>query len=59
MCKSVFVYSMGCMCLDMLSDVCIQATVEQEAGLREVKDMVLLILHVLAEPYSECYHIVY
>lgn len=36
----------------MLDYVCIQATVEQEAGLREVKDMVLLILHVLAEPYN-------
>ncbi|XP_056317732.1 epithelial splicing regulatory protein 2 isoform X2 [Danio aesculapii] len=36
----------------MLDYVCIQATAEQEAGLREVKDMVLLILHVLAEPYN-------
>uniref|UniRef100_A0A673M8D5 Epithelial splicing regulatory protein 2-like n=1 Tax=Sinocyclocheilus rhinocerous TaxID=307959 RepID=A0A673M8D5_9TELE len=28
-------------------------SVEQEAGMREVKNMVLLILHLLTEPYSE------
>ncbi len=40
--------------LTLLSDVCIPAAVEQqEAGLREVKNMVLLILHLLVEPYSE------
>ncbi|KTF75052.1 hypothetical protein cypCar_00030598, partial [Cyprinus carpio] len=38
--------------LDLLSDVCIPAAVEQEAGMREVKNMVLLILHLLAEPYN-------
>ncbi|XP_073692714.1 epithelial splicing regulatory protein 2 [Garra rufa] len=36
----------------MLEYVCIPAAVEQEAGLREVKNMVLLILHLLAEPYN-------
>lgn len=39
--------------LTLLSDVCIPAAVEQEAGLSEVKNMVLLILHLLVEPYSE------
>lgn len=39
--------------LTLLSDVCIPAAVEQEAGLREVKNTVLLILHLLVEPYSE------
>lgn len=39
--------------LTLLSDVCIPAAEEQEAGLREVKNMVLLILHLLDEPYSE------
>uniref|UniRef100_A0A8C1HC37 Epithelial splicing regulatory protein 2 n=1 Tax=Cyprinus carpio carpio TaxID=630221 RepID=A0A8C1HC37_CYPCA len=36
----------------MLDYVCIPAAVEQEAGMREVKNMVLLILHLLAEPYN-------
>ncbi|XP_059387601.1 epithelial splicing regulatory protein 2 isoform X1 [Carassius carassius] len=36
----------------MLDYVCIPAAVEQEAGLREVKNMVLLILHLLDEPYN-------
>lgn len=36
-------------------DVCIPPMAEQEeVGIREVKSMVLLSLHVLAEPYSEC-----
>uniref|UniRef100_A0A671MHK2 Epithelial splicing regulatory protein 2 n=1 Tax=Sinocyclocheilus anshuiensis TaxID=1608454 RepID=A0A671MHK2_9TELE len=37
----------------MLDYVCIPAAVEQEAGLREVKNTVLLILHLLVEPYSD------
>ncbi|XP_051562600.1 epithelial splicing regulatory protein 2-like isoform X1 [Myxocyprinus asiaticus] len=36
----------------MLDYVCIPAVVDQEAGLREVNTMVLLILHLLAEPYN-------
>uniref|UniRef100_A0A8C2H7S1 Epithelial splicing regulatory protein 2 n=1 Tax=Cyprinus carpio TaxID=7962 RepID=A0A8C2H7S1_CYPCA len=36
----------------MLDYVCIPAAVEQEAGLREVKNTVLLILHLLVEPYN-------
>ncbi|XP_052457701.1 epithelial splicing regulatory protein 2-like isoform X1 [Carassius gibelio] len=36
----------------MLDYVCVPAAVEQEAGTREVKNMVLLILHLLAEPYN-------
>lgn len=36
----------------MLDYVCIPAAVEQEAGLSEVKNMVLLILHFLVEPYN-------
>jgi len=46
-----------CIChvcaLTLLSDVCIPAVVDQEAGLREVENMVLVMLHLLAEPYSE------
>lgn len=48
-----------CVCaLTPLSDVCIPAVVEQEAGLGEVKNMVLLMLHLLAEPYSESCNVV-
>ncbi|XP_077085004.1 epithelial splicing regulatory protein 2 isoform X1 [Siphateles boraxobius] len=36
----------------MLDYVCIPAVVEQEAGLREVENMVLVMLHLLAEPYN-------
>ncbi|XP_051511282.1 epithelial splicing regulatory protein 2-like isoform X1 [Myxocyprinus asiaticus] len=36
----------------MLDYVCIPAVVDKEAGLSEVKTMVLLMLHLLAEPYN-------
>lgn len=39
--------------LTVFSDVCVPGVVDQEAGVREVKNMVLLLLHLLAEPYSE------
>ncbi|XP_016085322.1 epithelial splicing regulatory protein 2 isoform X1 [Sinocyclocheilus grahami] len=39
----------------MLDYVCVPAAVEQEAGMREVKNMVLLILHLLTEPYNHTF----
>ncbi|KAG1943096.1 epithelial splicing regulatory protein [Pimephales promelas] len=36
----------------MLDYVCIPAVVDQEAGLREAENMVLVMLHLLAEPYN-------
>ncbi|XP_016310420.1 epithelial splicing regulatory protein 2-like isoform X2 [Sinocyclocheilus anshuiensis] len=39
----------------MLDYVCIPAAVEQEAGMREAKNMVLLILHLLTEPYNHTF----
>ena len=37
----------------MCVDVCIPPVTDQLMGLREVRSMVLLILHILAEPYSK------
>lgn len=51
--SSISAVLVGICALTLLPDVCIPAVVEQEAGLREVKNMVLLMLHLLAEPYSE------
>lgn len=38
--------------LSMLDYVCVSTVVDQEAGAMEVKNMVLLLLHLLAEPYN-------
>lgn len=38
--------------LSMLDYVCVSTVVDQEAGVMEVKNMVLLLLHLLAEPYN-------
>ncbi|XP_056607630.1 epithelial splicing regulatory protein 2 isoform X1 [Triplophysa dalaica] len=39
----------------MLDYVCVPEVVDQEAGVREVKNMVLLLLHLLAEPYNHTF----
>ncbi|XP_065123960.1 epithelial splicing regulatory protein 2 isoform X1 [Paramisgurnus dabryanus] len=38
--------------LSMLDYVCVSTVMDQEAGAMEVKNMVLLLLHLLAEPYN-------
>ncbi|XP_055061156.2 epithelial splicing regulatory protein 2 isoform X1 [Misgurnus anguillicaudatus] len=41
--------------LSMLDYVCVSTVVDQEAGVMEVKNMVLLLLHLLAEPYNHTF----
>lgn len=43
--------------LTLFSDVCVPGVVDQETGVKEVNNMVLLLLHLLAEPYSELHNI--